>query len=802
MTNAYKAEYSRSKPENRAARRISRAPARPTSLALALLLGLAVQPVIAQGTRADYERAERLLGQNARNLVSGDVGRPTWLAGDRFWYRTTTATGSEFILVDPATRAKQPAFDHVRLAAALSLAADTSYIADKLPFTTFEFEEPGNALRVSIDTARAFVCDLSSYVCRAERALRKPGTEVRSPDGRWVAFERNENLFVRNVQTGEEKQLSRDGEKDFGYAVNPEACCDAVTRVRQRTEKRPILTWSADSRRIGTLRLDERGVKELHLLETARGRPILHSYKYALPGDSVIPRYEVHVFDVASGQQTRSSKGAQDAVNTSCCWFVTDTLWKDAQWGSGSDDFYYTHGQRDYKKIELVHLDLRTGNARTILEETSPTFVEMNLMSGGFPNWRVINQNREVIWFSERDGWGHLYLHDAATGTLKNRITSGPWAVIDIVRVDEAARVVYFTAVGREAGRDPYFRHLYRSNLDGTGLVLLTPEDADHVIAAAPSGRWLVDTYSRRDLPPTTGVRRFDGTVAMSVQETDASRYASLGVKWPERFTAKGRDGVTDVYGLLYRPTNFDSVRRYPIIDYIYPGPQVGGVGSRSFTVFPGGQAQALAELGFLVMQIDAFGAPLRSKAFHDSYYGNMGDNGLPDHIAVIKQLAARHSYIDLGRVGIYGHSGGGFASTDAILRYPDFFHVAVSTAGNHDNRSYDYTWGEKYQGQLKKNGSGGDNFDSQANHLMAKNLRGKLLLMYGTLDDNVHPNATLLVVDELIRANKNFDMLVLPNRNHGFAGEPYVLRRTWDYFVKHLLGVEPPSDFEIRRFP
>jgi dipeptidyl aminopeptidase/acylaminoacyl peptidase len=760
-----------------------------------LLIGLAAAPSAqAQGTRADYERAERLLNTNARTLVSGDAARPVWLEGDRFWYRTTTPTGTEYVLFDAATRTRRPAFDHARLAAALSLAADTSYIADKLPFTSFEYVDAGRSMRVSIDTARGFACDLTAYTCRADRPERRPGTEVRSPDGRWAAFDRNENLFVRNLANGEEKQLSRDGERDFGYAVNPEACCDAVTRVRQRSEKRPILAWSADSRKIATYKLDERGVKELHLLETAKGRPILHAYKYALPGDSVIPRYEVHVFDVNSGQQVRSPKGAQDAVNTSCCWFTADTLWKDAQWGTGTDDFYYTHGQRDFKKFELVHLDLRNGTARTIVEEKSPTFVELTLITGGFPNWRVINQNREVIWFSERDGWGHLYLFDAASGALKNQITSGPWAVIEIVRVDAATRTVYFTAVGREPGRDPYFRHLYRTNLDGTGLTLLTPEDADHAISAAPSGRYLTDTYSRRDLPPVTVLRRFDGSVVATVQESDVTRYQALGVKWPERFTAKGRDGITDIHGLLYRPSNFDPSKRYPLIDYIYPGPQVGGIGSRSFSVTPGGNVQAMAELGFVVIQIDAFGAPLRSKSFHDAYYGNMGDNGLPDHVAVIKQLGARHSYIDIGRVGIYGHSGGGFASTDAILRYPDVFHVAVSTAGNHDNRSYDYTWGEKYQGLLKRNAAGGDNFDSQANHLLAKNLRGKLMLMYGTLDDNVHPNATLLVVDELIRAGKDFDMLVMPNRNHGFAGEPYVVRRTWDYFVRHLLGVEPPS--------
>ncbi len=463
------------------------------TLVLPALLPLA-RPLAAQGTRADYERAERFLGVNARSLVAGDAVAPTWLDNDRFWYRNRTKTGTEFVVIDPVTRTRKPAFDHVRLAAALSLAADTSYIAEKLPFTTFEYTDGGKGLRVALDTTRGYLCDLTAYTCRSDKPDRRRISEAKSPDGKWVAFERDENLYVRNVASGQETQLSKDGEKDFGYAVNPQACCDAVTSVRLHTQKRPILAWSADSKKIGTYKLDERNVKDLYLLETHVGRPILHPYKYALPGDSVVPRYEVDVFDVLSQKQTRSPRGFQDAVNTSCCWFTSDTLWKDAQWGSGSDDFYYTHGQRDFKKFDLVHLDLRTGQANTILSETSPTFVEFNLESGGFPNWRVINGNREVIWFSERDGWGHLYLFDAQTGKLKNRITEGPWVVLDVLKVDEATRQVWFTAGGREPGRDPYFRNLYRVGLDGTGLTLLTPEDADHQINASPSGHYFIDS--------------------------------------------------------------------------------------------------------------------------------------------------------------------------------------------------------------------------------------------------------------------------------------------------------------------
>ncbi len=765
---------------------------------LALFSAAALQ---AQGTRLDYERAEQFLGQNSRSLLAGAAVAPVWLpASDRFWYRNNTGSGSEFVSYDPATQTRKLAFDHARLAAALSIANDTSYEPNKLPFQTFEFVD-ASSIKFEVDSMRSFTCDVTRYTCtKTGKPEKKPLSEVRSPDGKRIAFVRNWNLFVRDVASGKETQLSTDGAVDYGYGT-PIGCCDQVSSVRQKREKRPVIVWSPDSKKIATYRADERNVKPLYLLETATGRPILHTYRYALPGDSVIPRIDVHVFDVDGGQHVMADRGPQDAVNTSCCWLQSDTLWKDGRWGSGpTDEFFYTHGQRDFKKFELIAVDTRTGKARKILEEKAPTFVELNLNSGGLPNWRVISGNHEVVWFSERDGWGHLYLFDAATGQMKNRITDGPWVVSDIVHIDEPNRLIYFTARGRETGRDPYFRMLYRAKLDGSALTLLTPEDADHTVSMPQSGHFIVDTYSRPDTLPISVLRSTDGRVLGRIEKADVSRLTARGLPLPERFQVKARDGITDLYGLLYRPSNFDTTKTYPIIDYIYPGPQTGPIGNRTFTVAPRGEAQALAELGFFVFQIDAFGTPLRSKAFHDFYYGNMGDNGLADHVAGITQLGGRYRQIDMNRVGIFGHSGGGFSSTDAMLRFPNFFKVAVSSAGNHDNRSYDYTWGEKYQGLVKKSAAG-DNFDAQANQLLARNLKGKLLLMYGTLDDNVHPNNTLMVIDALIRANKNFDLIVLPNRNHGFAGEPYVLRRTWDYFVKNLLGKEPPEDFEIRRF-
>lgn len=770
------------------------------------LFGAPATPASAQTTATDYARAERFLGWNARNLVSGDQVSPRWMEGDRFWYRNHVKDGYEFFLVDPARGTRAPAFDHDRIAAALSVAADTSYVGHKLPFQEIELLSGGDEVRFYLADSVRWRCDLRVYRCTGPDTVPKPPvTETASPDSQWVAFERDENLWVRALASGEEIQLTTDGEPNYGYAVQPEGCCSVVTNARQKRELPPVLAWSEDSRRIATHHFDERGVREMALLETNVKGPVLHTYHNALPGDSVIPTYQMHVFDVEARTGVAADRPPQEMVNTSCCGLVgyggsRELVWKDARWGEGSEEFFFTYGQRSFDTLRLVAMDAANGTTRTIITETSPTFVEMNAVSGGIPNWRVVNGNREVVWFSERDGWGHLYRYDAATGEILNRITRGPWMVVDLLEVDEEAGWVYFTAVGREEGRDPYYRHLYRVRLDGSGLHLLTPEAADHQITFSPSGRFLVDTYSTPTSGPVSVLRRADGTRILTLEEADFSELLAMGWSWPVPFRVKARDGVTDLYGALYFPSAFDSAAVYPVVDYIYPGPQIGPLGYRQGTANTRGNARALAELGFIVFSIDAMGTPLRAKALHDSYYGNMADNGIPDHVAALRQLAARFPQMDLDRVGIFGHSGGGFSSTDAILRYPDVFKVAVSSAGNHDNRSYDYTWGEKYQGLLTRNAKGTDTFDSQANQNVAGELKGKLLLMYGTLDDNVHPNATLLVIDELIKHNKDFDLIVVPNRNHGYASEPYVIRRTWDYFVEHLLGLEPPKEYEIVR--
>jgi len=479
----------------------------------------------------------------------------------------------------------------------------------------------------------------------------------------------------------------------------------------------------------------------------------------------------------------------------------------DVEWSADSDMLAFVSSSRDHKSATLRLADPETGEVRTVLNETVATYYE-----GGFrdANWRVLHDRNEFIWFSERDNWGHLYLHDLETGQLKRQLTQGSWPVLEVLQVDAAAGMVYFTAAGKEGG-DPYYHYLYRLSLDGGEPELLTPEPAHHVVDWSDSAEYFVDTYSTPDTPPVAVVRNTAGEVILPLEEADSSALVDAGWVAPEAFVVKARDQLTDLYGLLYKPSGFDPAQSYPVLNYLYPGPQSGSVGSRSFQPARRDK-QAVAELGFIVVEVDAMGTPGRSKSFHDAYYGNMGDNGLPDQITTIRQLAAERPWMDLDRVGIWGHSGGGFASTGAILRYPEFYKVAVSGAGNHDNRNYEDDWGEKWQGLLETfpesdsvaegeddgNSAPRTNYDNQANQLLAENLQGKLLLAHGMLDDNVHPSNTLLVVQALIEAEKDFDLVVFPEARHGFGNGRYFMKKRWDYFVEHLLGVEPAADFRF----
>ena len=799
--------------------------ARPASLLLLLVVGLVVAAgdallaqappahAPAQVTEADYRRAERWLAASASPLVLGAAVRPTWLSGDRFTYRNTLDKGTEFVLVDAARGTRAPAFDHAKIAAALSAAAGTTFQPEALPFTTFDFVDsegrvlasasgaaPGQGLKAGQDqvatgirfsaAGKRWTCDLDGRSCAPSEASA-PAQPVRlesvSPDGRLAVFIRDHNLWLREVAGGAERALTTDGVLDFGYATD---------NAGWTRSDRPIVVWSPDSTKIATFQQDQRQVGEMYLVDTRVGHPRLHAWKYPLPGDEHVSMLHRVVIHVDGPRLVRLAMPPDQHRGT-----VTDDIkgrggeWDDVQWSADSRRLAFVSTSRDHRQENLRVADPETGEVRDVLEEKVDTFFESG---NGRANWRFLPASGEVIWFSQRDDWGHLYMYDLASGKLKHRITTGEGNVTQLLKVDEGTRELYFVAVGREKGRDPYYRHLYRVGFDGTGLALLTPEDADHEVSFSPSGTCFVDAYSTPVAAPVSVLRGLSGKVTLGLEQADISRLLAAGWKPPTPFTVKARDGVTDLYGLMYRPTNFDPSKRYPIINNIYPGPQTGSVGTRGFSPARG-DTQAIADLGFIVVQIDAMGTPWRSKRFHAAYYGDMGDNGLPDQVAGMKELAARHPWIDIDRAGVYGHSGGGYATTGAMFRYPDFFKVGVSQAGNHDNRGYEDDWAEKWQGLLERKPDGTSNYDGQANQGFAKDLKGRLLIAHGTMDSNVPPYLTLLVVDELIKANKDFDLIMFPNRGHGFGNEPYMMRRRWDYFVKHLLGAEPPAAFQFK---
>jgi dipeptidyl-peptidase-4 len=753
---------------------------------LLLILVLLPTPTRAQApaptvTAEDYGRAEGFLDSNTSALVVGTSVRPAWVSGDRFWYRHETLDRVEWRVVDPAQGTARPAFDHARVAQALSRASGTTHVARNLPFDQVDVAEDGSSFTFSL-AARTFTCQVDGSRCTVGSGSdgETDRNEVVSPDGTHAAFVRDHDLWVRELATGRETRLTTDGVEDFGYATD---------NAGWTKSDRPVVVWSPDSRKIATFQHDARGVGEMYLVSTNVGHPSLEAWKYPLPEDSVIFRISRVVAHLDGPRLVRLDMPPDPHRSSICDHVVCRGQWADVEWSEDSSQLAFVSTPRDHKGAHLRVADPETGAVRSVLHETVDTFFESGYR---MVNWHMLAESDEVIWYSQRDDWGHLYLYDLSSGELKRQITSGDWNVLQLLRIDRENRRLYFLGAGREPG-DPYFQYFYSVGMDGGDVRLLTPDSANHEITLSPSGEYFIDSYSTPVVPPVTVLRNLEGRRIAELQSADISRLVESGWQPPEPFSVKARDGVTDLHGLLYKPTDLDPDRSYPVINYLYPGPQSGSVGSRSFAPSRRDK-QALAELGFVVVEVDAMGTPMRSKSFHEAYYGNMGDNGLPDQMGMIRQLAQRNPWMDVDNVGIYGHSGGGFAAADAIMRYPDFYKVAVSQAGNHDNRNYEDDWGEKWQGLLETYPDGSTNYDNQANQLLAENLEGKLLLAHGTMDDNVPFYNTLLVVDALIAADKDFDLIMFPNRRHGFGNEPYMTRRRWDYFVRHLLGVEPPE--------
>ena len=822
--------------------------------ALVLALPAAAQQ---QANRANWTLAERFSPDALRPIVNTQTVAPNWIEKtDSVWYYWKDADGARFMLAQPKTRAKQPLFDHDRLAAALS-AEGKPYNAKDLPFTRVTFRKDLQGIHFLVDSIR-YEWDLRAQtltrmgpVPRDSLAILRgggrggggggrggafgaggPDFHNYSPDSTAFAFAREHNLFVVEVATGDTVQVSTDGVKDYSFGFRD----TTQNQIQQQQEEeetqtqgsrnrdprvRANVTWSPDSRAFVVSRNDQRLVKDLYLVNVlANPRPALVSYKYSMPGEDSVAQQELHVF--------RRGERAIAEVNVD--------KWKDQRlystdFPTGHDRLRLVRRDRLQRNLELIEVDLASGNITPLISES----VESAYLEPRGPT--NVKGGDDIIWYSERTGWAHLYLYDH-NGRLKNAITSGEWNVDRVLAVDSVRRAVWFTGWGREPGENVYYTHLYRVNLDGTGLALLNPGEAEHQSALSDSRRFFVDSHSRIEEAPRSVIR--DGATGAQVLELEAFDIEPLverGWKPPEQFIVKAADGVTDIYGNIWKPFDFDPTRKYPIIAHVYPGPQTESV---SLTFSPSATQQELAQLGFIVIQIgNRGGNPRRNNAYHSFGYYNLRDYGLADKKAGIEQLAARFPWIDIDRVGIYGHSGGGFMTAAALLLppYNDFFKVGVSSAGNHDNNVYNQNWSEQHHGlrevpvrsttattdqqgrgagrrgggdngeggvaqQQEQQGTGEMKFEIKipANHELAKNLKGNLLLVHGDMDNNVHPAGTIRLINELIKAKKRFDFMIMPGKAHGFADfQPYFQHMMYEYFAEHLIGDYYRASAEIR---
>jgi dipeptidyl aminopeptidase/acylaminoacyl peptidase len=748
-------------------------------------------------TAKDYQNAENQLGYNTQKYVDHANVIPNWIPGEKFWYRVLTPTGSKFVLVDAAKGTKTVAFDHEKLAASLSSVTNKKYTGSMLPFQFINYSSDGKSITFRTDGKQwkydlqnsSLVTDTTKSLENAQRSggfgRGNRGLEVLSPDKTKAAFIKDYNLWVRDTKTNEQKQLTTDGIKDFGYATD---------NAGWTSSDGAILRWSPDSKKIATFKQDQRNVGDMYLASTNVGHPTLKSWKYPLPGDKEIPMISRCVINVDDAKVIMFNIPPDPHRASLSDDISSSGTFDDIDWSPDGTEVAFLSTSRDHKQEKFRIANATTGEVRDVFEEVAPTQYESGW---GTINWRYLPKTKEVVWFSERDDWGHLYLYDATTGKVKNQITKGNWVVTRLIRVDEKNRLLYFMASGTQP-ENPYFSQFYKIGFDGKNLTLLSPGAGTHSVSFSPSENYFIDTYSKPDVPSVTVLRDMNGKQIAELEKTDISRLKAAGWKPPIPFSVKAHDGKTDIYGLMFTPTNLDPNRKYPVIDYIYPGPQGGSVGGWFFSAARGDH-QALAELGFVVVLIEGTGNPNRSKSFHDMYWPDMSTNTLPDQVAGIRQLSQRYSYIDTNKVGIWGHSGGGFATAAAMFRYPDFFKVGISESGNHDNRNYEDDWGERYIGLLTKGPDGKDNYEAQANQTYAKNLKGKLMLAHGMMDNNVPPYNTMLVVDALIKANKDYDLVIFPNAGHGYGTDsPYMMRRRWDYFVKNLLGKEPPPNYKL----
>jgi len=758
-------------------------------LALSILGLLFVNSIYAQTvTEEDYERAAQFLWSNVGDLVLRSNVNPNWAdEAPAFWYELDTQRGTEYFVVDAEQTTKQPFFDHEALAENLSEVLDKEVDPYDLPLDELEWNYTENSITFRAQET-TWEADLETLeVSKVEEGdddadWRPQRLLSESPDGKWTVTRKDYNLWLKNNESGEKYQITDDGCKKMIYGASQPWAWKKREGPHEQ-EREPLflnVSWSEDSQKLFAHLLDLRKAKLMYLLQNVPEegfRAQSYSYYRALPGEDSVARQIPYVFDIETKEKTRLKIGPyDDLVAGNWSWY-----------GEGSDKLHMVIRERGYGSATLLKADPVTGAVDTVFREVSDTYVDPNKSGSEY-----LPETDEFIWLSERDGWNHIYLYDLNSGEVKQQVTEGEFVVYDIEHVDRDNRIIFFTAGGREPNRDPYLEHLYSVNLDGSNLKLLTPESVTHDIEFSSDYKYFTDNYSRVDRKPKSVVRKSsDGSIVMNLEEADIKDLEATGWQPPEPFSVKARDGETDIYGVIYRPTNFDPDKKYPVIDGTYSGPQAVRT-PKNFGRGYRNSDQPLAELGFIVITVDGLGTAGRSKKFQDYSWKNLGDIGSPDHIKAIRELAEKYPYMDTNRVGIYGHSAGGYDAARAIMKHPDFYKVAVSSAGNHDHRVAKAWWPELYMDY-----PAGPQYEEQSNINLAENLEGKLLLAHGDMDTNVHPSETIRMANALIKAGKDFDMLIIPNKSHGLGNEnSYFPIKRWNYFVEHLLGAEPLRHF------
>jgi dipeptidyl-peptidase-4 len=746
-------------------------------------------------TSDDYTRAANLLNAGTISLVDHAIKQATFLGDDRFWYLDTENGLPTLMVADAARRTKVAAYVPLRMAAALHAAGLEETDAKRIQPKEFDLVDDGRGVRITIDGIR-YRCALGAkYRCSVE-LNGPPGTPKPSlsdssladfsPDGRRAVFLRDWNLWVRDIATGAEKQLTEDGTQDYGYATD---------NAGWTHSEHAIVVWSPDSKRLATFQQDQRKTGEMYTVSSRIGHPHLETWKYPMIGDKDVTMIERVIIDVDAAKVMRLKMPRDQHRSTLCDHLICNAGWEDVQWAADAKTLAFVSTSRDHKTETVRVANVATDAVRDVFTESVPTFFDSGY---DHVNWRYLSRRNEILWFSQRENWGNLYLYDASTGMLKHAVTQGNWNVDEVLHVDQETGEMILTGTGREPSEDPYYRRIYSANLDGKQLKLLTEEDADHVATVSGDGKFMVDIYSTPQKPQVMLLRDGSGQLIEELAHGDITRLEAAGWIAPETIRVKGHDGKTDVYGLLFRPANLNASLQYPIIDYIYPGPQEGSFGTHGFEASRV-DSNALAQLGFAVVQMEGMGNPRRSKAFQDEYLNDIGINAIPDQISGVRELAQRSRWIDLDRVGMWGHSGGGNATVATMLRYPDFVKVGIAESGNQENRTYEDDWDEKWVGLLQTKADGTTNYDSQANARYAGNLKGKLMLAHGMLDDNVPVSNTMLLIDALEKANKDFSLVILPEAHHAYGDAgAYMMRRRWDYFITELMQATPPHEFAM----